>query len=254
LLSFSLPDKTLDESPSVAVFQKLQQVETQISNAGIAGSVVSTYPVESPRGALGRAGADGEDPRVDFQASLADNTHVVGQFVGGLAPTRLFVGALACPEWFGMFRIGLSMYLVLATMAGPSFCCCMPASLANILPLTSDKPAQGAQRKSCCHHESPLESRHEKTPARDHGKQGCPDCPSCPCQQSVDTALPSQDTEQTNQILAHSFLNAQVGFGSATALTCRLSQVLDLCAWGQRGTLPFLSAHDLLATLHILRC
>lgn len=154
-----------------------------------------------------------------------------------------------------MFRIGLSMYLVLATVAGPSLCCCTPVCLADILPLGNSKSAQGAHPKSCCrHHELPSDSHREKTPTRAPGKPSCPDCPNCPCKQAGDAALPSQDVERANQTLARSFIDAPVGLGPVTTLTCLLSPAPELQAWGQRGALPFLSAHDFLTTFHILRC
>jgi hypothetical protein len=157
-----------------------------------------------------------------------------------------------------MVRIGLTIYLVLATVAGPGFCCCGAARLAQLLAFGGSKSGQLAappHRKSCCHHEQPSAPDQQKTPSRDHGKPGCPDRPTCPCHQSGSgMALPSQGTEQLNQVLVRSLIEGRAELVSAPHPTCLLSLGTDSRGLGEAVALPFLSAHDFLTTFHILRC
>ena len=154
-----------------------------------------------------------------------------------------------------MIRIGLSMYLMLTTVAGPGLCCCVPGRLAQILAFGGSKTEQiagAAPQESCCHRKPASSPNRQEKPSRDHSKPGCPDSPTCPCKQaSLKSALPAQEAEHP-QTLVRNFFGGLVGF--LPALTCLPSVTLDIRGWERDATLPFLSAHDFLTTLHILRC
>lgn len=156
-----------------------------------------------------------------------------------------------------MVRIGLSIYLVLTMAAGPSLCCCLPARLAQMLPIGNGKSGQDeadTHEACCCHHHPHSAPHGQKAPSQDQGKPDCPDSPTCPCKQpGLNTALPTQDA-QHSQASASSDIEGLGAFVPATALTCPPSLAVSLSCWGQGTALPFLSAHDFLTALHILRC
>lgn len=157
-----------------------------------------------------------------------------------------------------MLRIGLTIYLMLTTVAGASICCCVPGRLAAMLTFGSGKSVQvvaTTQRKKCCHQGEDSAPHRHKTPSRDQSKSGCPDRPSCPCSQpGLDTVLPSQDAEQMNQILVRSLLDGPTGLVLASLLTCYLPLGASLRGSRDGVASPFLSSHDILTTHHILRC
>jgi hypothetical protein len=161
-------------------------------------------------------------------------------------------------RWSGMARIGLTLYLVLASVAGPGFCCCVPGRLANMFAVGRGKTGQvgaATPRKSCCCHDGGSAPQGHQTPPRKHGRPGCPDSDTCPCKQpGLVTALLSQDAEQLNSVLVRSLLDGPAGLVPATSSTCLLSLEASLCGPGEGAALPFLSAHDYLTTHHILRC
>ncbi len=181
--------------------------------------------------------------------------------VGNSPVGRLPLGLWETPVQggFGMLRIGLSMYLVLATAAGPGLCCCLPARLLTELLASRSSGSEqvaGASHQSCgCHHDHGAVPHGHKSPSPDQDKPGCPDCPSCPCKQpGLDTSLPPQDAEQLNNVLVRSFLDVPAGLAPAAPLTCFVFLCVAPPGWGDGTALPFLSARDYLATLHILRC
>jgi hypothetical protein len=157
-----------------------------------------------------------------------------------------------------MARIGLTLYLVLASVAGPGLCCCVPARLAHLLCLGSGKSGRVAAttpRQCCCHHDGGPAASPQKTPSPDPSNPCSPEPGSCPCKQpGLVTALLSQDAEQLNPVLVRNLLDGPAGLVPVTLTTCLLSLEASLGGPGEGAALPFLSAHDYLTTLHILRC
>lgn len=158
---------------------------------------------------------------------------------------------LAHPNRYVMVRIGLTIYLVIATVAGSCFCCCVPGQLARLLAFDcnqSKEVATAPQRPSCCHPERSSAPDPSGSPMRDEGE------PTCPCKQrGSDTAF-SPDAEQLNHVLPRNNFAEPASFAFFTSLTCLQLVRQDLSGVGRGVALPYLSAHDLLTTLHILRC
>jgi hypothetical protein len=67
-------------------------------------------------------------------------------------------------------------------------------------------------------------------------------------------ALPLLDAEQLHLTLTRTASAGQAGLAPALLLSSPLPVNSDECGLGVSTALPFLSAADLLTTLHILRC
>jgi hypothetical protein len=157
-----------------------------------------------------------------------------------------------------MVRIGLTMYLVLATVAGPAFCCCVPVRIADLLALGLSGPGQSAAatpQRTCCHH-APRSTPHDgNNPSRDHEKPGCPDSPNCPCKQpGSGVALLGQDSDPLDQTRVRNLTEGPVAVVATTPPTCLLGLRPDLPGYREGTALPFLTGQDYLTALHILLC
>jgi hypothetical protein len=85
-------------------------------------------------------------------------------------------------------------------------------------------------------------------------KPGHPHCPSCPCKQTgLDTALPSHDGEH-KQFQTRSSAERPIDAWTGDATSLSVAVRTDSPGLERGLALPFLSAHDLLTTFHILRC
>jgi hypothetical protein len=93
-----------------------------------------------------------------------------------------------------MFRIALSLYLILLAFAGPGLCYC------NILQLTHQTVANnpGKNQPTRTKHRHPCDCKHQK---KQHSApvQPCssdPSCPTCPCNhhEQIPVVLPSLDS------------------------------------------------------------
>lgn len=155
-----------------------------------------------------------------------------------------------------MFRIGLTTYLMLVTLAGPSWCCCSATRLFALLahPPQGERPQPAHSRHSCCHSQShPTEGHSQGLPGNGHQKSEGPACPCCPCSQHCSDPVISLPADPES-----------AGYG----LTFRLNTCQDLVetvaalptvdgatqASRECPPSPFLSARDILRALHILRC
>jgi hypothetical protein len=147
-----------------------------------------------------------------------------------------------------MLRIGMAVYLMLATTAGPWLCCCTANSLAAVvaasLPKRTAAESAPAAVCCCCHHQ---EARPEK-PA-DHAPAPRR---SCPCNENrlpfavaAAAGWPSTAQPEANLqplCLSHDLLKPR---GS-------LADALDN---GRDGPVtPFRDGRAILCALHILRC
>ena len=147
-----------------------------------------------------------------------------------------------------MIRIGLSVYLMLATLAGPWLCCCqlsrLSARFVALLRIDKTKPAES--NHSCCQH---------RLPVKDSQPRKHPDAPSCPCQGTRQEApalvlLESEGARQLDRdlnsqvvdLLGGDFLPGTVAFSAALNLVF------------STASLPFVTGRDILSALHILRC
>ena len=77
-----------------------------------------------------------------------------------------------------MFRIVLSLYLIVVAILGPGLCCC---AFGQFFVKRSDaKAPDESQSSPCCHHHG--KHNKEAKPASP-GNQQDPPAPSCPCKQ-----------------------------------------------------------------------
>ncbi len=148
-----------------------------------------------------------------------------------------------------MFRLGLIIYLVIATVAGPSLCCCSTTRLfaSGGSPATHDAPPEPAPT-SCCPHCTP--PHQEKAPV----EQDYPHRPQCPCKQHN-----SQQVLSTSEIDGSSALSFRLAASDWVVLPLFTAPPLTtlqaaVTAVGDRLLLPFLSTQDLLFSHHLLRC
>ena len=147
-----------------------------------------------------------------------------------------------------MFRIGLSVYLMLVTLAGPWLCCCqLPRLSAQFIALMRiDKAKPSASNHSCCQH---------RMPVKDPQPPAHPTDPSCPCQgnRQASPALVSLDSEGAKQLDRDQ--NAQaVGLLDCDLLSGVFTPSATLTLTSSALSSPVLSGRDLLSSLHILRC
>jgi hypothetical protein len=154
-----------------------------------------------------------------------------------------------------MIRIALSIYLTLATCAGPAFCCCAPPRLLPLLTGRAKSPIPST-RHSCCCHDAPTSTQQQQLSSEGNSRK--PACPKrgCPCQGdgSQRAALPTPHSEATQQTQQHHSLERQVETllflhpvaGLSLSRACQLP--------GDCPPMPFLTAEDILRAMHILRC
>ena len=144
-----------------------------------------------------------------------------------------------------MFRIVLSVYLMLTTLAGPWLCCCLPPRLSAwfVSFLQNDKAKPAESSHSCCQHHVPVKDSQPTNP---------PKAPPCPCQ-SNRPALALLKSDGIGQLDRNS--NAQpvdlLDYDSLCVAVMPSSGLIrTACPLSSR----VLTGRDILSTLHILRC
>lgn len=153
-----------------------------------------------------------------------------------------------------MVRIALSLYLMASAAAGP-LCCCTVQRVAALFahPAKDASEAHGG----CCGQKQPA-SGHQKhhTPERQRGEPDQPARPSCPCQGegSQPVSVASLDSESVQQLQLRYSSEVSLLFPSVTPMLPGLTAAGAGQACAEGVTLPFLSAQDILYTLHMLRC
>ena len=144
-----------------------------------------------------------------------------------------------------LFRIGLSVYLMLSTLAGPWLCCCQPPRLsARFVALLRNEEAKSAgNHHSCCQHHVPVKDSQPTNP---------PKAPSCPCQDNR-PALVTPVSDGTKQL--HRDSNAQaVDLLDHDSLSGVVMPSFGLMRTSSPLSSPVLTGRDILSSLHILRC
>ena len=151
-----------------------------------------------------------------------------------------------------MFRIGLNVYLMLATLAGPCFCCCTARRFLTFVPSVGRVKHPGAHR--CCgHHRQGTGSDALK---QEQGKPSPSPLSPCPCQESqcqlsTFTVPDHPEVAGRNRLtpVANSFGTGAsvIAFISPTALAYELMPQRCIA-------FPFLDCQDILRALHIQRC
>ena len=146
-----------------------------------------------------------------------------------------------------VIRIGLSVYLMLVTLAGPWLCCCQLPRLSArfVAMMRNDQAKPAGNNHSCCQH---------RVPVKDSQSPANPGDPSCPCQGTrLETPALVLESEGARQLDRD--LNSQVVDllgGDFLPGTVALSAALNLVF--STASPPFFTGRDILSALHILRC
>lgn len=151
-----------------------------------------------------------------------------------------------------MLRIGLTLYLMLAMLAGSALCCCMAEQLRAVFARTSK---QGTRAPCCNHQES-------TRPSQQRALQQCPDKKDhsdrseCPCQghRCQETALAALESSPAKQFQSRLSLLGPTELLAALPFALAVSSERECRPPKESMPLPFLTAQDILRTLHMLRC
>lgn len=160
-----------------------------------------------------------------------------------------------------MVRVGLTIYLAFATLAGPLVCCCSTSRLlGGLFPVPCQPPnAEHSQRPTCCQQaraprpgDGPVTSGDGQTPS---GKPSKSPFKPCPCRERVPDARPAPLAEPSD----HSSNVVRLLLGDWAASACLSLDTLaaatlpaDALKLPQSG--PFVTTEELLRAHHLLRC
>lgn len=149
-----------------------------------------------------------------------------------------------------MLRTVVTIYLSLATLAGPAVCCCSvfrfatPASAAHPVRPPSNDESGGCPH--CHKHAAPTPP---DTPTKEPDR---PRSPDCPCRShAAQPAVPQAEAELG--VVLTSVLSFADLVPAEIAATW-IAVAPDLLPASQLALLPFLTAQDLLRAHHLLRC
>lgn len=146
-----------------------------------------------------------------------------------------------------MIRIGLAIYLIFATVAGPWFCCCSATRLANALgQLTRARESHVnscSQRSGCC------SCRH----AAQQGSDESPPKPRCPCHDKHGAKVaPTSGFDIVKWVRLS--LGESAGGPLVPVSACKAPLPLQPDSGASSSVLPFLTAQDMLRALHNYLC
>jgi len=166
-----------------------------------------------------------------------------------------------------MLKVGITLYLVLATLAGPCVCCCTAARILSALIPSPPEPetlriADRPVRKSCCHHGVATANRAKPAPSdegavannsptkvKPAGDHGCPCRQGAPGRAALRSVAPSDQLSGLTRFLAAEPDGAAWAHVSVSE---EFVQSIGLREGPARG--PFLTAQDILRAHHVLRC
>jgi hypothetical protein len=152
-----------------------------------------------------------------------------------------------------MIRVVVALYLMAVTALGPWLCCCTATRLTARFFSKANSAAQPAPLPAppcCCHHGQADKGQPDST---DH--PGCPQTPGCPCKQGPSNEVAALPTGADEPVETSYRLAA----GERLPVPCLhahdlLAPEVASPATRDATSLPFLSTHDLLRVLHIMRC
>jgi len=145
-----------------------------------------------------------------------------------------------------MIRVGLIAYLMVATMAGPAWCCC---TIGRAVSLAIPTASQGSKTNhSCC---CPRESE-TKEHSQDEGETCPTEKENCPCKKAAEFQSAKLAVEISQVVYETSALQgsaADVAFGSAVLSRLHLQgHMPDFSAPGA------LSGRGILSAFRVFRC
>jgi hypothetical protein len=147
-----------------------------------------------------------------------------------------------------MVRIGLAIYLMIATLAGPALCCCATQPPATC-PTSTVAAPPADQHKSCCKHQHPA----PKGGASQHKPQKDPGCP-CKNNSSRSSAASPFDSNQGLRVALTGVAGDWLDAWMLLPPNVDVRAALALVAFRNTPVFPVPSSTDILRALHILRC
>lgn len=152
-----------------------------------------------------------------------------------------------------MARIGLTLYLMVATAASPWLCCCTAGQLPG--PLSSSTPEPPAPHTCCGHGVAPSgqpAANDEQVP--DSPPPAAPHGP-CPCVKGLRNLSLLAVPERTAGVEQGGPFSSLCPFEVGTFITVNSLDLGDQGkAPGEPISFPFYGPRDILRALHILRC
>lgn len=148
---------------------------------------------------------------------------------------------------FVMFRVGMISYLMLATLAGPAWCCCTLSQLAQAASLAVNS-ADSSTSSTCCHQGERIK------PQKDQADSPADD--PCPCKEQRSNHVPAMTAE--GQALENVRLNSplldsfQLALSAAAIASCDGQSTPEHPSNSIRAF--FTSGPDLLCALQVFRC
>ena len=146
-------------------------------------------------------------------------------------------------------RAIVASYLILATLAGPSVCCCTVGRLAAQFAATIRPTKLAAEHvPSCCKHSPAKRHAPSKDSSREDNDPAPGDSPSCPCDRDHARVGAVEDTLAAIRIASVSFEPTDVARTDASAGIVLADRTL------QADNDVFLDVDELLRAMHFLRC
>jgi len=153
-----------------------------------------------------------------------------------------------------MARIAVVAVLTALQLAAPWLCCCTAARFAAPAAGPVHTQLEPPDPPPCCCHQEQAPSEAQAQPGGPDNRQP-PSHPGCPCRQHSDrnAALAPEREAGKQSLLQH--LSQELVWLLSFAPVDRVQAPAGATpAPGGAGSLPFLSADDILRAFHILRC
>jgi len=150
-----------------------------------------------------------------------------------------------------MVRVGLIAYLMIATLAGPAWCCCTLDRL-TLPSVASGESAKSSPAPTCCQHRAKPESKKSSNPTNNQDSK-TPGNP-CPCKEQGSNQAPatSLDVQTVKQLWSSSQALERDLVAVSSALIEIGSQVPFVCC--SSSSTFHLSGTELLCALQVYRC
>lgn len=150
-----------------------------------------------------------------------------------------------------MARIGLTLYLMLATAVGPCLCCCTMARLPAIAMAPAAEPP--APPSCCCHGEAPSADPASVDESNPDNSPPASPAGRCPCDKGLRNVLAidlPERVSEVDRISALASLNPLADGMTMSSLAQR-----DDARWLVGPiNIPFYDSTDMLRAFHMLRC
>ena len=145
-----------------------------------------------------------------------------------------------------MLRVGLIAYLLLATIAGPAWCCCtLGRAIACALPAPAVQ--ETAEPTCCCCVKKPVASEEAKKPSRESQDRNEP----CPCKETREAQASYYVASNRSDLVDGHFAFDVMAWASVASLD---SVVLIAAKIAPDTSPPPRSGQEILLAHQIFRC